>query len=87
MWKKYLKDGVLGGHDGIDWLVYGAFIDFIENDTYPPIDVYDMAAWMAITPLSEESIARGSAPVFMPDFTNGKWIERSENVNPEYALD
>ena len=87
VWKKYIKDGVVGGHDGIDWLVYGAFIDFIENDTYPPIDVYDMAAWMAITPLSEESIARGSAPVFMPDFTNGKWIERSENVNPEYALD
>ena len=39
-----------------------------------PIDVYDAATWMAITPLSEKSIACGSAPVEIPDFTRGKWV-------------
>lgn len=86
IWKKYLVEGVVGGHDGIDWLVYGAFIDAIINDYDFPIDVYDMAAWMAVTTLSEESIACGSKPVAIPDFTNGMWIERKLNINPEYAL-
>ena len=45
-----------------------------------------MAAWMAVTALSEESIACGSKPVAIPDFTNGMWIERKLNINPEYAL-
>ena len=41
-----------------------------------PIDVYDMAAWMAITPLSEQSIAHGGMPQAIPDFTRGQWIHR-----------
>ena len=35
-----------------------------------PIDVYDMATWMAISVLSEESIVTGQEVLF-PDFTNG----------------
>ena len=38
-----------------------------------PVDVYDAASWMAITALSEMSVARGGAVVDIPDFTNGKW--------------
>ncbi len=86
IWKKYLSEGVVGNHDGIDWLVYGAFIDAILNDYDFPIDVYDMASYMVITALSEESIACGSKPVAIPDFTNGMWLERKLNINPEYAL-
>ena len=41
-----------------------------------PIDVYDMASWMSITALSEESIAMGGHPVAIPDFTNGAWVTR-----------
>lgn len=41
----------------------------------PPIDVYDTAVWMAVTYLSEQSIAMGGAPVPMPDFTCGAWIQ------------
>ena len=29
---------------------------------------------MAISPLSEQSIAAGSHPVNFPDFTNGRWM-------------
>ncbi len=86
IWKKYNEEGITGAHDGIDWLVYGAFVDCILNDYDPPIDVYDMAAWMSITALSEESIAGGSKPVAIPDFTNGLWLERKTNISPEYAF-
>jgi len=37
-----------------------------------PIDVNDAASWMAITALSEISIAKGGAVVDISDFTNGK---------------
>ena len=52
------------------------FIDCIKKGEEPPIDVYDAATWMAITVLSEQSIALGGAPVAFPDFTEGKWLIR-----------
>ena len=36
-------------------------------------DVYDAAAWSAVTPISEQSIAKRGASVDFPDFTRGKW--------------
>ena len=41
----------------------------------PDMDVYDAAAWSAPGPLSELSVARGSAPVSFPDFTRGRWSD------------
>jgi len=73
VWKKYLYEGVKSGHGGMDWLVLNAFFDSLRANAPMPIDVYDMATWMAITPLTEKSISLGSMPVEIPDFTNGKW--------------
>jgi hypothetical protein len=36
-------------------------------------DVYESVTSSAIGPLSEKSVAGGSAPVPFPDFTKGKW--------------
>jgi hypothetical protein len=36
-------------------------------------DVYDSVTSSAISPVSEKSVAAGSAPVQFPDFTKGKW--------------
>ncbi|PKM61790.1 MAG: glycosyl hydrolase [Firmicutes bacterium HGW-Firmicutes-21] len=77
MWREYKKNPV-SGHDGIDWLVYNAFIESVAEKTTPPIDTYDTASWMCISTLTEESIACGGKPVSIPDFTNGKWILRTE---------
>ena len=77
IWKEY-KANPIGGHDGIDWLVYNAFIESVREDITPPIDTYDTATLMCISCLSEQSIAAGGAPVAVPDFTSGKWIERLE---------
>lgn len=78
LWVEYKKNPI-GGHDGIDWLVYSAFIDSVAKNITPPIDTYDTATWMSISCLSEESIACGGKPVNIPDFTRGKWILRTEN--------
>jgi len=76
VWKKYIESGVQGSHDGMDWLEFRTFFDCLINNEPMPIDVYDAAAWMAVTALSEQSIAMGSAPVAFPDFTRGKWLLR-----------
>ncbi len=73
IWKKYIEEGVKGGHDGIDWLEFEVFFRNLREDKPMPVDVYDAASWMAITALSEMSIARGGAVVDIPDFTSGKW--------------
>ena len=76
VWKEYLEQGVRGGHDGMDWLVFSSFFRAAKAGVPAPIDVYDMASWMCISSLSEQSIAMGGAPVAIPDFTNGMWMER-----------
>lgn len=75
------------GHGGIDWLVFTAFIECVQKDIKPPIDVYDAAAYMVITALSEISIANGSMPVAFPDFTRGRWYQRNDIVDWKYNLD
>ena len=73
IWKKYIEDGVQGGHDGMDYLEFKFFFEALRENKPMPVDVYDAASWMVITALSEVSIAKGSAPVEIPDFTEGKW--------------
>ncbi len=73
IWKEYLQAGVQGSHDGMDYLEFSIFFDALKNNKPMPIDVYDAASWMAVTVLSEMSIARGGAVVDFPDFTRGKW--------------
>ena len=76
IWKAYKESGVQGSHDGMDWLEFDRFFDATLEDKPFEIDVYDAAAWMCITALSEQSIALGGAPVAIPDFTNGMWTMR-----------
>ena len=85
--KEYAKLGGRGGHGGLDWLVSRAFVESVKNGTDTPIDVYDTLTWLAIGPLSEQSISLGGAPVAMPDFTAGKWISREPVVKSKYCLD
>ena len=74
IWQKFLKDGVVGGHGGMDGLIYGIFADYVADRAKCPIDVYDAATWMSISALSEQSVAMGGMPVAIPDFTNGRWL-------------
>lgn len=88
LWKKYRVDGIhAGGHGGMDFLVLSAFVESVRLDAKPPIDVYDTATWMAITCLSEQSIAMGGLPVPVPDFTAGMWIDREPYRRGVFCLD
>ncbi|MCQ2432908.1 MAG: gfo/Idh/MocA family oxidoreductase, partial [Clostridia bacterium] len=86
LWKKTGAADFTGGHGGMDWLVMRAFLEAVQNKTGTPLDVYDAAAMMAVSVLSEESIAMGSAPMPIPDFTDGKWIKREPAVKSIFSL-
>lgn len=86
IWREY-RDNQIGGHGGMDYLALQAFFDSVRTGSASPIDVYDCAAWMSVTCLSEQSIAMGSMPVAFPDFTNGKWINRKAPEPGRWSLD
>ncbi len=66
----------LGGHGGMDFIECYRLLERMRGGLAPDMDVYDAAAWSAPGPLSEASLAQGSAPVKFPDFTRGRWKER-----------
>ena len=74
LWQAYDEFGARGGHGGMDYLVLRAFVESVQNHTPAPLDVYDTATLMCITPLTEQSVAMGGMPVPVPDFTAGAWI-------------
>jgi hypothetical protein len=69
----FWKEKVEGGHGGMDYLMLRDFYSRLAGGNEFPIDVYDAVAWMSISYLSKESIAGGSVPVEIPDFTGGRW--------------
>ena len=76
IWKRYSENALNSGHGGMDYFLDNAFIECIKRNTEFPLDVYDLAAWYCITPLSEASIAENGALKEIPDFTQGKWKDR-----------
>ncbi len=76
LWKAHEQDAEGAGHGGMDWFLVNSFVESVKGNQEVPFDVYDAASWMAITPLSEASIAQGSMPQVFPDFTNGRWQRR-----------
>jgi predicted dehydrogenase len=62
-----------GGHGGMDFVMMWRLVQCIREGLAPDFDVYDAAAWSAPVPLSQMSVARGSAPMRFPDFTRGNW--------------
>ena len=77
LWKKEGETArKLGGHGGMDYLMCYRLIQCLREGLEPDIDVYDAAAWSVPGPLSERSVANGSMPVKVPDFTRGLWQTR-----------
>ncbi|MCF6170720.1 MAG: Gfo/Idh/MocA family oxidoreductase [Bacteroidales bacterium] len=76
LWQKFGDDAEGAGHGGMDWFVLNAFVESAKRNIAPPLDAYDAAAWSAITPLSEVSIANNGEVQDFPDFTRAQWIKR-----------
>lgn len=82
LWARWSKETEGAGHGGMDFFVIHSFVESIKRNTSTPMDVYDAAAWSAITPLSETSIEKGNETIEFPDFTGGRWMYRK----PVFAL-
>lgn len=63
----------VGGHGGMDFIMDYRLIYCLNNGLPLDMDVYDLAEWCSLAPLSAISIENGNAPVEVPDFTRGHW--------------
>jgi hypothetical protein len=72
-WKEQGERARTGGHGGMDFIMAWRLVTCMREGLAPDFDVYDAAAWSVPGPLSERSVAKGSAPMKFPDFTRGSW--------------
>ena len=56
-------------HGGMDFLMDYRLIQALRKGEPLDMDVYDLAEWCCVAPLSRLSLDNGSAPVAVPDFT------------------
>ena len=63
----------VGGHGGMDYLMDYRLVYCLRNGLPLDMDVYDLAEWCSVTPLSRLSLENGNMPVEVPDFTRGAW--------------
>jgi predicted dehydrogenase len=74
LWKQHKEQALKsGGHGGMDYLMNWRLIQCLRAGSPLDMTVYDAAAWSSIFPLSVASVAKGSSPVSVPDFTRGQW--------------
>ncbi len=74
LWKQQKEQALKsGGHGGMDYLMNWRLIQCLRSGSPLDMTVYDAAAWSSILPLSVASVAKGSSPVTVPDFTRGQW--------------
>ncbi|MDI6699200.1 MAG: Gfo/Idh/MocA family oxidoreductase [Candidatus Saccharicenans sp.] len=73
LWKKLSQKGEGRGHGGMDFIEDYRLVQCLRTGSPMDMNVYDAAAWSAVSALSEKSVARKSEPVRFPDFTRGAW--------------
>jgi predicted dehydrogenase len=75
IWKALEERAQGAGHGGMDYIEDFRLIQCLREGKPMDMDVYDGAAWSAISALSERSIAERRV-VDVPDFTRGAFAER-----------
>jgi predicted dehydrogenase len=64
---------IVGGHGGMDFIMDYRLVYCLQHGLPLDMDVYDLAEWCCVAPLSRISLENGSMPVEVPDFTRGAW--------------
>jgi predicted dehydrogenase len=78
LWKRLQgKAKGSGGHGGMDYVMNWRLIQCLREGLPLDLTVYDAAAWSSLVSLSIASVAQGSAPVAIPDFTRGAWRDQA----------
>lgn len=67
------KAKTVGGHGGMDFIMDYRLIYCLQKGLPLDMDVYDLAEWCCLIPLTEISLDNHSATVEIPDFTRGAW--------------
>lgn len=75
IWRALEEESRGGGHGGMDYIEDYRLIQCLREGRPMDMDVYDGAAWSAVSALSEMSIARTQV-VDVPDFTRGAFVRR-----------
>lgn len=72
---KALEDKARGmdTHGGMDYIMDYRLIKALQHGLPLDMDVYDLAEWCCLIPLTALSLDNDSAPVEIPDFTRGAW--------------
>ena len=73
LWSKEGEAAAGAGHGGMDYLEDFRLIKCLRLGLPTDMDVYDAASWSVLTELTEQSVASGSRPLAIPDFTRGAW--------------
>ena len=73
LWRKLEEKAAGGGHGGMDFILSYRHLDCLRRGVSLDSNVYDAAAWSSIIEISSHSVATGSTPVNIPDFTRGLW--------------
>lgn len=71
--------GATRGHGGSTDrtpIVWHRLINALRENKMPDWDIYDSITSSAISPVTEESVAKNGQPIKFPDFTKGKWKDR-----------
>ena len=76
----------VGGYGGMDYIMDYRLIYCLRNGLPLDMDVYDLAEWCSLAPLTRLSIENGNAPVEVPDFTRGGW-QKINGFRHAYATD
>jgi predicted dehydrogenase len=76
VWRTLEERSRGAGHGGMDFIEDYRLVECLRSGAPLDMDVYDGAAWSAVAPLSERSIARRSRTLDFPDFTRGAWRAR-----------
>jgi len=78
IWRALEEQSRGAGHGGMDYIEDYRLVQCLRAGEPMDMDVYDGAAWSAVSELSERSIAQRSAPQDVPDFTRGAWRARPQ---------
>ncbi len=73
LWRELREQSAGAGHGGMDFIEDYRLIKCLREGLPTDMNVYDAATLSSICPLTEDSVANGSEPVDIPDFTRGRW--------------
>lgn len=75
LYKRLNEQATGSGHGGMDGIMMYRIVECLQKGEPLDQNLYEGCFWTAVSPLSEQSVAKGGMPQQFPDFTRGRWKE------------